>query len=228
MTIQFTLKRSRKRKKTLSLQIGPNSEITVYAPYFTPLAEIDRFIAEKQDWIDKTIRNHCADDRLSRAKAYTNGELFYYLGRAYPLEAYFDPLENQGVTFWNGRFFLNSPDNRAIRRHYFEHWYKKKASDYLPARVEHFSRHLNLTPSGLRITKASGRWGSCSPTNTLAFCFRLMMAPPEIIDYVIVHELMHILEKNHSSKFWRLVIEAMPRCQAHKRWLRDHAHWFEL
>ncbi len=228
MTIQFTLKRSWKRKKTLSLQIGKYSDITVYAPYFTPIAEIDRFIEEKQNWIDKAIRKRCAGDRDGRAKEYATGELFYYLGQAYPLEAYFEPLENQGVTFWNGRFFLNSQENQAVRRHYFEHWYKKKAADYLPARVEHFSRTLNLTPRGVRINKAVSRWGSCSPDNALAFSFRLIMAPPDVIDYVVVHELMHIPQKNHSSKFWRLVIEAMPQYQEHRRWLRNHQHLFEL
>lgn len=228
MTIQYTLKRSPKRKKTISLQIGKSAELTVYAPCFTPVAEIDRFLKEKQDWIDKALRRQSEIRHEEQSKTYQTGECFYYLGRSYPLEAYFEPLENQGVMFWNDRFFLNCPDNNAMRRHYFELWYKKKAEAYLPARVEHFSKLHNLTPAGVRITKASQRWGSCSSDNALAFSFRLIMAPPDVIDYVVIHELMHIRQKNHSSKFWRLVLEAMPQYSVHRRWLRDHQHLFSL
>ena len=202
--------------------------MTVFAPYFTPASEINRFLEEKQNWIDKAIHRQSEIEQAVQEKAYQTGELFYYLGVAYPLEAYFEPLENQGVIFWNNRFFINCPDNHTMRKHTFELWYKKKAEAYLPARVDHFSRIQNLTPHGIRITKADKRWGSCSSEDNLAFSFRLMMAPPDVIDYVVIHELMHIRQKNHSSKFWRLVIEAMPQYQAHRRWLRDHQHLFCL
>ena len=228
MNTQYNLKRSRKRRKTISLQIGANSEITVYAPYFTPDAEISSFIAAKQGWIDRTLRRQSKSIPQNKDKIYSSGEIFYYLGQAYPLEAYFEPLENQGVMFWKDRFFLNCPENNDMRRHYFEMWYKKKAMDYIPARVSELARTLKLTPKDIRITQARRRWGSCSADNSLAFSFRLMMAAPEAIDYVAIHELMHIRQKNHSSKFWRLVIEAMPQCQSHRRWLRDHQHLFEL
>lgn len=228
MTIQYTLKRSRKRKKTISLQIGSSAQITVYAPYFTPADEISRFIEEKQNWIDKAIRRKSETHHQDQEKEYKTGESFYFLGQAYPLEAYFEPLENQGLIFWNNRFFLNCPEKTAMRKHCFECWYKKRAMDHITARVEYFSRTLKLHPRGVRITRAMQRWGSCSSNNSLAFSFRLIMAPPEVIDYVVVHELMHIPQKNHSSKFWQLVIEAIPQCQSHRRWLRKHQHLFYL
>jgi hypothetical protein len=228
MTLKYTLKRSRKRKKTISLQISRNAQVTVYAPYFTPVAEISRFIEEKQSWIDKSIKKQSAIHPEEKEKGYSTGERFYYLGLAYPLEAYFEPLENQGVILWNNCFFLNSPDNSAMRKYYFERWYKKKAAEHMTARVEYFSRTLHLEPRGVRITQAKARWGSCSSDNALAFSFRLIMTPPDVIDYVVVHELMHIRQKNHSSKFWQLVIEAMPHYQTHKRWLWDHQHLFHL
>jgi hypothetical protein len=228
MTIQYTLKRSKKRKKTISLQISPNAQLTVYAPYYTPVAEISRFLEEKQNWIDKSIRKQLAIRPEDNKKEYSTGEEFYYLGQTYPLEAYFEPLENQGVIFWNNRFFINSPENTAMRKHCFECWYRKKALTHMTARVEHFSRILNLMPRGVRITQARQRWGSCSSDNALAFSFRLIMAPPDVIDYVVIHELMHLRQKNHSSKFWQLVIEAMPQYQTHRRWLRDHEHLFHL
>jgi predicted metal-dependent hydrolase len=228
MNIKYSLKRSKKRKKTISLQIGSNSDIIVYAPYFTPVAEISRFVEEKRNWIDRTLRSQARQMSLHREKTYETGEEFYYLGRSYPLQACFDPLENTGVFFRYDRFILNCPDNGAMKKYYFALWYQKKAGEHIPARVEHFGRELNLRPRGVRITSARSRWGSCSEDNSLAFSFRLMMAPPQVIDYVVVHELMHMRQKNHSSKFWRLVIEAMPDSMAHRRWLREHQDMLKL
>ncbi|MHB8139215.1 MAG: M48 family metallopeptidase [Smithellaceae bacterium] len=228
MDLKYSLKRSRKRKKTISLQIGDNSDIMVYAPYFTPVAEIDRFVEEKRSWIDRAMHRQAQLLTRHQEKAYATGEYFYYLGQTYPLETCFEPLENAGVIFWRGRFFLNCPAQRDIKKYYFVSWYKKKAKEHIPIRVGHFSRALNLQPGNIRITSARSRWGSCSEDNSLAFSFRLIMAPQEVIDYVIVHELMHIRQKNHSSKFWRLMIEAMPDFATHRRWLRDHHKLFEL
>ncbi|MGD0279569.1 MAG: SprT family zinc-dependent metalloprotease [Smithella sp.] len=228
MNITYTLNRSKKRRKTISLQIGNNSEITICAPYYTPVVEINRFVEEKQNWISKTIQKRSQASLLNKKKDYIKGEFFYYLGQPYPLEAYFEPLENTGVIFWNSRFFLNCPENRDMKKYYFVLWYKKKAGEHISARVEHFSRELNLQPRATRITSAQQRWGSCSEDNSLAFSFRLIMAPPEVIDYVIIHELMHIRQKNHSSKFWNLVVGLMPNYKEHRRWLRDNNHKFIL
>lgn len=228
MDIQYSLKRSRKRKKTISLQIGNNSELTIYAPHFTPVVEINRFVEEKQDWIDRAKRKQAKLLTHHKEKAYVTGETFYYLGQSYPLEAYFEPLENAGVIFWNNQFFLNCPANPEMRRNYFVSWYKKKARQYLSERVDFYSSMLKLESGGLRITSAERRWGSCSEVNHLAFSFRLIMAPHNVVDYVVVHELMHIREKNHSSKFWNKVVEVTPDYKAQRRWLREHQHNFNL
>ncbi len=228
MDIKYSLKRSRKRKKTISLQIGNNSAITIYAPHHTPVKEINRFVEEKQNWIDRAVRKQANLQILQTEKTYTTGDAFYYLGQAYPLEYYFEPLENAGVVFWNNRFFLNSPASIDMRKHYFVSWYKKKAEQYLNDRVDFYGNMLKLTTSGVRITSAEKRWGSCSYNNHISFSFRLVMAPPAVIDYVVVHELMHIREKNHSSKFWNLVLEVIPDYKAQRSWLREHHHLFNL
>ncbi|MCX5850041.1 MAG: SprT family zinc-dependent metalloprotease [Deltaproteobacteria bacterium] len=228
MSITYTVNRSRKRRKTISLQVSGNSGLIVSAPYFTPVAEIDRFVREKQNWISKTIQKHTEDSIKNKAKKYNTGEHFFYLGQSYPLEVFFEPFENAGVVFWNNSFHLNAQENKDLRKHYFVSWYKKKAREYIHQHVYFFSRELNLQPGNLKITSAERRWGSCSADNNLSFSFRLIMAPPDIIDYVIVHELTHIKEKSHSPKFWKQVEAAMPEYKAHRRWLRDNNHKFIL
>ncbi len=228
MDIQYSLIRSKKRKKTISLQIGRNSEVRVYAPYHTPVGEIHQFVEEKRNWISKMARRQSQQPALIEAKSFITGEYFYYLGQRYPLEVFFEPLENEGVVFWNNRFFLNCPENPEMKKHYFVVWYKKKARQYFGERVAFYADVLKLTADGLRITSAGSRWGSCSHDNQLAFSFRLIMALPAVIDYVVVHELAHFRQKNHSSKFWDLVVEVIPDYKAHRRWLRDHQDHFHL
>ena len=111
---------------------------------------------------------------------------------------------------------------------YFVSWYKKKAKQHLQQRVDFFSHEFNLRANSVKITSAEKRWGSCSADDNLSFSFRLIMAPPDIIDYVIVHELMHIKEKNHSAAFWKLIEAAMPEYKIHRRWLKDNNHKFIL
>ncbi len=226
--ISYTLKKSRKRRKTISLQIGDKSELVVAAPHFTPISEINRFVQEKQNWISKAIQKHKERVIKNKAKEYITGEYFFYLGESYPLEVFFEPLENQGVVLWNNNFYLNAQEDKGLRKHYFVLWYKKKAHKYISERVDFYSRMLKLQPGNLRITSAEGRWGSCSEDNNLAFSFKLMMAKPEVIDYVVVHELMHIQEKNHSAGFWHLVESAMPQYKLQRRWLKDNNSKFTL
>ena len=228
MEMQYSVIRRRKRKKTISLQIDTDLRITVYAPSFTTAGEICRFVEEKRNWITKTLLRQSLQSARRIEKHYTNGESFYYLGRAYPLEAYYDPLEERGVTLKNEYFFLNCPDDRSMRKFYFVSWYKDRAMHYISRRLEFYCSVLGLTHGGIRITSAERRWGSCSESDRLAFSYRLVMAPPEVIDYVVVHELAHILQKNHSSKFWGLVAEVLPDYRVQRRWLRDNEYLFNL
>ena len=228
MNINYTIKRSRKRKRTISLQISDKSELVIAAPYFTPIGEINRFVQEKQTWINKTIQRHKEESIRNKAKEYNTGEMFYYLGELFPLEVFFEPFEHAGVIFWNNRFHLNAQENKDLRRYYFVSLYKKKAREYINQRIDFYSSELNLRAKSVKITSAEKRWGSCSADDNLSFSFRLIMAPPYIIDYVIVHELMHIKEKNHSAAFWKLIEAVMPEYKIPRRWLKDNNHKFIL
>jgi predicted metal-dependent hydrolase len=228
MNITYKVNRSRKRRKTISLQISNKSELVIAAPYFTPIDEINRFVQEKQNWINKTIQKHKEEAIKNKAKEYISGEIFYYLGKSYPLEVFFEPFETAGVVFWNNCFYLNTRENKDLQKYYFVSWYKNKLREYILHRIDFFSRMLKLQYGNITITSAEKRWGSCSGDDNLAFSFRLIMAPPDIIDYVIVHELTHIKEKNHSPKFWKQVEAVMPEYKKPRNWLKDNHHKFIL
>ncbi|MBN1363858.1 MAG: M48 family metallopeptidase [Syntrophaceae bacterium] len=228
MDIKYRVTRSRKRKKTISLQILNESEVLVSAPYFTPPNEVRRFVQEKQNWINKTIQKHKEDSLKNKAKEYKTGEHFFYLGQSYPLEVFSEPFDNERVVFRNNRFYLNTQKNKNSWKYYFVSWYKKKAHDFIHERVDFYSRMLKLRYGTLKITSAQSRWAACSEDNNLTFSYRLIMVPQAIIDYVIVHELSHIREKNHSPRFWKLVEAFIPEYKTHRRWLKENHHKFIL
>jgi len=228
MAVSYILKRSRKRRKTISLQITKQADVVVQAPYFTPVREINSFLEQKSAWIQKNLRRSEERKQQSREKLYESGESFYFLGAPYPLEVFFRQDLPAGLVLSNNRFYLNCQEGSPVRKNYFIQWYKNRAAEYLASQVERISRRLQLLPAGIRITSARSRWGSCSPENNVAFSFRLIMAPPIVVDYVIIHELMHIKEKNHSARFWNLLAAAMPGYGIHRRWLRENGHKFVL
>lgn len=228
MAVPYILKRSRKRRKTISLQITRQSAVIVSAPYFTSANEIESFVEQKYDWIQKNIQRQKEQRIHAVEKLYISGEYFYYLGEPYPLKLFFQQNLPVGLVFWRNRFYLNCPDGRENRKSYFIEWYRTRAGKYFTEQVEHLSRRLQLLPQSMRITSARTRWGSCSGADNLAFSFRLIMAPPVVIDYVIIHELMHIKEKNHSAQFWKLIETAMPEYKLHRHWLKENGHKFIL
>ncbi|MEN6622215.1 MAG: SprT family zinc-dependent metalloprotease [Smithella sp.] len=223
----YTLKRSKRRKKTISLQISKNADLIVSAPYFTPKSEIKSFIEQKYQWIQKNIQMQKEQNLHYQEKTFISGEFFYYLGSSYPLEVFFQQNLPKGLVFWSNRFYLNCPDAEQ-RKKYFIKWYKKKAGEYFEIQVKNLGSKLQLLPRNIKITSARTRWGSCSGENDLDFSYRLIMAPQAVINYVIVHELMHIREKNHSAQFWKLVATALPEYKLHRNWLRENGYKFIL
>jgi hypothetical protein len=224
MTVPYIIKRSRKRRRTISLQINKQSDVIVSAPYFTPTSEINLFVRQKFDWIQKNIEKQKEERIHTKEKQYVSGEDFYYLGTPHPLELFYQQNLPAGLVFWGNRFYLNTDENITRKKAYFIQWYRTKAQEYFANRVKYFSEELGLLPRKIRITSAQQRWGSCSEENNIAFSFRLIMALPAVIDYVIIHELMHIKEKNHGAKFWRRISAVMPEYKNHRRWLRENGN----
>ncbi len=224
--LSYQLIKSRKRRKTISLRIKEDGRIVVYAPYHTPNLEIERFIKEKQSWIVEKISEK---EKLTKEseKAFIPGEKFLYLGEWYPLEL--EKANNKSVPLKLsfGKFVLDQ-GHAAKAKHLFTQWYKREAKEKIARRVNYFSNRLQLFPKGVKITSAKYRWGSCSRENRLSFSWRIIMAPLSVIDYVLIHELVHIKEKNHSKSFWSYVESIIPDYKRHRLWLKDHAYLLHL
>lgn len=102
--------------------------------------------------------------------------------------------------------------------------YKRQALQIISSRVRHYAKPLLLAPSAIKVNSARRRWGSCSRRGSLNFSYRLLFAPLPVIDYVVVHELVHMRHLNHSRAFWNGVAEVLPDFRKHNRWLKEHGH----
>ena len=226
MNIPYDLIRSRKRRRTISLLIKEDGRITVSVPYRTPEAEIERFLEERKSWICRKLSEK---ERLKKEaeKAFLPGEEFLFLGEWYPLAVEENGHREPPLKLSFGRFILNS-DAAGEAREAFIEWYRKEAKEVIVNRAEIYSHRLQLFPMKIRITNARCRWGSCSRDNCLALSWRMIMAPLSIIDYVLMHELAHLKEKNHSRRFWGYLESILPDYRERRFWLKKNGHLLHL
>ena len=131
------------------------------------------------------------------------------------------------LSFKKDRFLLRA-DSRSRANTLFTAWYRRQARVLLEKRVPELASHYNLTYSRVRISSARTRWASCSSNGTLSFTWRLVMAPQPVIDYIIIHELAHLLERNHSSRYWATVQAMLPDYRRYVKWLKQNGHLLTL
>jgi predicted metal-dependent hydrolase len=207
----------RSKRKTLALTVKPDGSVLVRAPWRISKAVIEEFISKNTKWIERHQAKALATQPPA-PRQYVPGETFPYLGTTYPLEL----VERQREALrLDGAFKLSVAHQRDAAS-VFERWYRDQARQTLHARVEFFARQYDLQYKGIRITSARTRWGSCSATGSLSFSWRLILAPLAVVDYVVVHELVHTVFHNHSKQFWHRVGTIMPDYQEHRKWLREH------
>ncbi len=225
-TLSFQLIRSKNRRRTISLHIREGGEVVIRAPYRVSKREIEEFIREKEAWVVKKLTEE-KERTKNLQKTFIPGEKFLYLGEWYPLEIDESDHKDLPLKLSFGNFVLKR-DRVEEARDLFIEWYKREAKEKIEGRVRYYSDRFHLLPVGTGITGAKSRWGSCSRDNRLSFSWRIIMAPLRIIDYILVHELVHIKEKNHSWNFWEALEEILPDYRESKTWLKKNGHKLSL
>jgi predicted metal-dependent hydrolase len=204
----------RSPRRTVSLSFDREGELVVRAPNRASQKDVERFIEQKRAWIEKNRQR--AQAQKSRKKQFAEGEPFLLLGKEYPLRV--TPEFRSRMYFENG-FVVSLFQMNKIKK-LFEDWYKDKALEIIRPRVGHYSGLMGVEHQRISVKNTRSQWGSCSHAGNLSFSWRLIMAPPEVVDYVVVHELAHILHKNHSAKFWKTVGQFCPDFKARRDWLK--------
>ena len=207
----------RSKRRTVALIVERDGSVTVRAPLRLPERTIREFVEKHVDWVGKKK----AEMRAvvpTRSKLYQPGENFLYLGREYSLEVV---ARQHKKLILDDRFKITESalENAEL---IFQNWYRQQAKQWIVERVKHLAELHQLHYEKVKITSARTRWGSCSPKNTLSFSWRLMLTPPEVIEYVIIHELAHTVHHNHSKRFWKLVENLLPDYKARRKLLRQY------
>ena len=224
--LNYSIVRSKNRKRTMTLKLERSGAVVILVPERTPKEEIRRFFRSKVPWIHKKLGElRKSAGNVNTPKRFVPGERFLYLGDEYPLEI------SQGrvprLTLSHGNFIL-CRNEAADERQVFVRWYRMRAQEIFAERAAFYAREMGLTFKGIRITSARMRYGSCSFDNRLSFSYRLVMAPYDIIDYIIVHELAHVRFKDHSRDFWKYVEARLPGYKDSKAWLKEKGHLLEV
>ena len=209
----------RTKRKTVAIYIR-DGRVEVRAPLRTPGKDIDRFVESKEKWIKEklAITNERAEKRGSFALEY--GSFIAYRGKQYIIEA----KEGGAAGFDGNRFYL-PPDMAPERiKAVCVRIYRLLAKRFLPDRTYEIARTMAAAPASVRITDARTRWGSCSAKKSINYSWRLIMADDDIIDYIIVHELAHLTELNHSERFWAIVGEVLPDYPERQARLKELQH----
>lgn len=218
----------------LRIQIDPEGQVTVVVPRFFREDEVERFVLKHADWIHRQVGRVEKKRALRPALNYRNGDTVYYFGE--PLVLVFRPssfkrpflrLEGDKMIISLHRSIGLEQGVTAAKKTVRD-FYRKKAEETIRDRLDHFNQHYGFHFRRVAFRDQKSRWGSCSRAGNLNFNWRLIMAPIEVIDSVVVHELCHLKEMNHSRRFWALVEETFPNYREVRKWLKENHFMLSL
>lgn len=215
--VLYSLKQS--DRKTTSIFIERDGSVSVLAPDFYSLEKIESIIEKKLSWIYRNIAEWEDLNRTVIQREFVNGEGFPYLGRNYRLQLV--DSQKEPLVLKNGRFMLRR-DQVKRGMEIFKHFYRNKGLDRLSKRVAHYAPQLGVDYRAIRVMELQHRWASCTAIGDLNFHWRCIMAPLDVLDYIVVHELAHRKHRNHDSAFWNTVDKVLPDYQQQVTWLKHN------
>lgn len=224
----------RSKRKTIALSVTEDGNIEIKAPLGCSSDFIKGFIDEKQQWIQRRL------DYLDRMKSgrternLSSGESLKYLGKDYSLKVTHDTVSRVTARF-DGQVFhiilpahMNEADEKVKKMEAIDGLYRKLARKVLEERTAYYSDIIGVHPERISVKEQKTLWGSCSSKNNINYNWKLVMAPLKVLDYVVIHELCHMIHRNHSACFWKEVGKHMPEYLAMGDWLKLNGKKLQL
>ncbi len=208
----------RSKRKTLSLCVKPNCTVEVRAPLRTSAKEIDRFVAVHEAWIEKNKQIATERNKQREAFCIDYGTEVCFFGKRIPIKA----ADIKKAELRDECVLLPRSLNKTEIKEALIKLYKQTAKDYIAERLPVFAEQIGVKPSRLTVTSAKTNWGSCT-ADRVHFSWHIIMAEKEVIDYVIIHELVHILHHNHSKSFWSEVEKHCPDWKTLRKKLKTYS-----
>lgn len=227
--ILYMIKRS-DRRRTVGIYISLNGEVVIRSPRFLKEDKIEDIVRKRARWIKEKQEFIKNNSQLGSEKEFVSGESFSYLGRQYRLKVIKSALkEEEGCKLMRGRFFigingdLSSAETRGAVKKALIEWYIGRARETIPERVELYAHQIGKWPERIEIKDHRSRWCSCSRNGVVRFNWKIIMAPVSILDYVIVHELCHLIHQPHSARFWQKVQAIIPDYARRRKRLKEYS-----
>lgn len=213
--VEYSVARS--GRKTVSILIERDGGVIVKAPENATDDQLKRLVQRKLPWIYRTLAHWAQLNPDPIGKEFVSGETFYYLGQPCLLDV---SREAEAPLALMGDRFLLRADCRARADELLRAFYRQTGYERLPGIIAEHARSMGVTPGKLRVWELNHRWASCSPGGNLNFHWRALAAPLDVLHYLVVHELAHLKERNHSPAFWNSVDAEMPAWREAAEWLK--------
>lgn len=221
---KYTVVRS--KRKTFAISVGPDKGIVVKIPLHFPAADVEKLVMEKAEWITEKYNQMEEQQKDKPVHHFESGEVFPYRGTGFVLNLIINRDRKRiMVKKQAGTLLVVSPTSEsAVIKDAIEKWYRERAREVITDKVTYFQRFIGKSVGEIRIKEQKSRWGSCSSQGNLNFNWKIVMAPDEIIDYLVVHELCHRLHMNHSKEFWDSVGVIIPDYKKREKWLKENGN----
>jgi len=216
----------RPKRRTVGIQVCPDGMVLVAAHPLVPHLYVKRLLRDKAAWVQRKLADAAVYNQERNSRGYAEGDCITYLGREYRLRfAGRSRLDKE-----TGELHLvmrGEPHREAVIAS-LTRWYKRQAKVVLCERTRLLTERIGKQPTLIGIKSYRSRWGSCHRDGRIYFNWRLVMAPMDVIDYVVAHELCHLVHHNHSPAFWEQVAKLFPDFTEQRRWLRRQGRLLDL
>ena len=227
-SIPYRIRRSDRARHARIVVDADGVEVVV--PRRMALRHVEPFVAEKQRWIERTLERYEAARREAPRAVLADGGSVPYLGERLELDVRVEPERIRPHVARRGdRLVVKvARGGRGAIADSLERWYRKRAREEVEMRLDYATARAGTSWTRLSIRGQRTRWASCSQDGAMSFNWRLLLAPEEILDYVVEHEVAHLEVLDHSSRFWRLLARRAPDYREHERWLHRNGHTLKL
>ncbi|MBO1513052.1 M48 family metallopeptidase [Metabacillus bambusae] len=210
-----------KRRTSIGIYIDLYGNVEVQAPQETPIESVLQLLEEKWDWIQQKSKEMKDRALGPNVKVYDQGESFLYLGNTYPIQISHDINIKQDYVVFEGdklHIYVKQVEDEKIKQA-LKRFYYQQCKSLVEKSIQSYQSNFKIKPRSIRITDNKRTWGTCDSKLQLTFNWRLAMAPLKVIDYVVVHEMCHLVHLNHDRSFWRLVGKIIPDYKEQENWL---------
>lgn len=220
------------RRKTVSIAVHGDNRIVVTVPEKLSAKEIKRIVEKKSAWIRRVMEQNRARRKSTAERRFASGEKLLYLGREYMLLVEAEPPA--GVSMEDGTIRVGlragaAGENPSVaaRKELIE-WYALRALEGIEKRLRILAPRVGVAPEAVTVKAMRTRWGSCSTKGRINLAWNIVMAPEAVLDYLLVHELCHMVHHNHSARYWEFVESILPDYRESRAWLKENGHRLRL